>query len=49
MPHRGLSEADKHARAIQAARRMISGGERPGYRAPWWPLRAAGRRQATVL
>ena len=32
MPRRGLSDADKHARAVQAARRMISGGERPGYR-----------------
>jgi hypothetical protein len=29
MPRRGLSDDEKHARAVQAARRMISGGERP--------------------
>jgi hypothetical protein len=33
MRRRGLSDADMHVRAVQAARRMISGGERPGYRA----------------
>lgn len=32
MPRRGMSEADKHARAVQAARRMVSAGERPAYR-----------------
>jgi hypothetical protein len=32
MPRRGLSETEQHARAVQAACRMISGGERPGYR-----------------
>jgi hypothetical protein len=32
MARRGLSEADKQARAVQAARRMISAGERPAYR-----------------
>lgn len=32
MPRRAISEADLHARAIQAARRMIARGERPGYR-----------------
>jgi hypothetical protein len=29
MPRRGLSEAEQHRRAVQAARRLISGGERP--------------------
>ena len=33
---RHVSEARKHAAALQAARRMIARGERPGYR-----LRAA--------
>ena len=32
MARRGMSEADKHARAVQAARRMVSAGERPAYR-----------------
>ena len=32
MPRSSLSDAERHARAVQAARRMISGGERPGYR-----------------
>jgi hypothetical protein len=32
MPRRGISEADKHRQAVQGARRMISQGERPGYR-----------------
>ena len=32
MPRRGISGAEQHARAVQAARRMISGGARPGYR-----------------
>jgi hypothetical protein len=32
MTRRGVSEAEQHARAVQAARRMISQGERPGYR-----------------
>jgi hypothetical protein len=32
MRRRGFSDADKHARAVQAVRRMISSGERPGYR-----------------
>jgi len=32
MPRRAISEADLHARAVQAARRMIARGERPGYR-----------------
>jgi hypothetical protein len=27
-----MSEANLHARAVQAARRMIARGERPGYR-----------------
>lgn len=29
---RGISEAEQHLRAVQAARRMISRGVRPGYR-----------------
>ena len=29
---RGLSDAEQHVRAVQAARRMISGGGRPRYR-----------------
>jgi hypothetical protein len=32
MPRRTIPEAELHARALQAARRMIAGGERPGYR-----------------
>ena len=32
MPRRGISESDQRRLAIQAARRMISQGERPGYR-----------------
>ncbi len=32
MARRGLSEASKRAAAIQAARRMIAQGDRPGYR-----------------
>lgn len=32
MPRRAMSDADKHARAVQAARRMVSAGERPAYR-----------------
>ncbi|MBA2756897.1 MAG: hypothetical protein H0U37_05590 [Chloroflexi bacterium] len=32
MARRGLSEASKRAAAIQASRRMIARGERPGYR-----------------
>jgi hypothetical protein len=32
VPRRGLSDDEKHARAVQAAQWMISGGEGPGYR-----------------
>ncbi len=40
---RHVSEATKHAAALQAARRMIARGERPGYR-----LRAGQDRSWTV-
>ena len=32
MTRRGISDADRHDRAVQAARRMVSRGERPSYR-----------------
>src|SRR5215204_7298215 len=32
MGRRGLPQLEQHRRAVQAARRMISAGERPGYR-----------------
>ncbi len=32
MARRGISDADQHRQAVQAARRMISQGDRPGYR-----------------
>ena len=32
MARRGVSEADQYRQAVQAARRMVSQGERPGYR-----------------
>jgi hypothetical protein len=37
MARRGLSEVELHRRAVQAARRMISAGERPGYRLQFAP------------
>lgn len=32
MARRGITDAERHERSIQAARRMVSRGERPGYR-----------------
>lgn len=40
MPRHGLSDAAQRERAVQAARRMVSRGERPGYRLRIVPISA---------
>ena len=32
MTRRGITAAEQHVRAVEAGRRMVSRGERPGYR-----------------